>query len=407
MRKKISLTTQIIIGLILGILVGAWYRSNWPEPENIKPFTDNVSLLSDIFLRLIKMIIAPLVFSLLLTGVAKIGDFKSVGRIGLKTIAWFTFATLVSLSIGLIIANVFEPGKHMAVTMASAVQVEPKAFNAKEFISHVFPESIFDVMARNQILPIVIFVLFFAVATAAIQEKGKIIIEFFDSVSHVMLKVTSYVMKLAPVAVFGAVSSIIASKGLGILNGYIAIILCFFGGLLFFVFGFLFVVCVLLKIKFLKLLNHVKDAMMLAFSTASSEAAMPRMMEGLERFGFSNRIVSFVLPLGYSFNLDGSIMYMTFATMTIAQASGMHVSVSQQITMMLILLVSSKGMAGVPRASLVVIAGMLSYFNIPQEGLALILGVDWLLDMGRSATNVIGNAVATAVVSKWEHEKTS
>jgi Na+/H+-dicarboxylate symporter len=350
------------------------------------------------------MIIAPLVFSLLLVGVAKVGDFKSVGRIGLKTIIWFTFATLVSLTIGLIIANVFEPGKHLLLTTTTGTAVEPKAFNAKEFISHVFPESIMDVMARNQILPIIIFVLFFAVATAAIHEKGKIIIEFFDSVSHVMLKVTSYVMKLAPLAVFGAVSSVIASKGLGIISGYGYIILCFFGGLLFFIFGFLLLCCSVLRINFFRLLSHVKEAMLLAFSTASSEAAMPRVIEGLERFGFSNRIVSFVLPLGYSFNLDGSIMYMTFATMTIAQASGMHISLTHQITMMLILLISSKGMAGVPRAALVVIAGMLAYFNIPQEGLALILAVDWLLDMGRSATNVIGNAVATAVVSKWEKE---
>ncbi len=403
--KKISLTLQIIIGLVLGILIGVWYRTNWPDATNIKPFADNMSLLSDIFLRLIKMIIAPLVFSLLLTGVAKLGDFKSVGRIGLKTITWFTFATLVSLTIGLIIANLFEPGKHIAIALTSSVPVEPKAFNAKEFISHVFPESIIDVMARNQILPIIIFVLFFAVATAAIHEKGKIIIEFFDAVAHAMLKMTGYIMKLAPVAVFGAVTSVIASKGLGILSGYLAVILCFFGGLLFFVFGFLLLTCVVLRIKFFRLLNHVKDAMILAFSTSSSEAAMPKVIEGLERFGFSNRIVSFVLPLGYSFNLDGSIMYMTFATMTIAQASNMHIGLSQQITMMLILLISSKGVAGVPRASLVVIAGMLSYFNIPPEGLSLILGIDWLLDMGRSATNVMGNAVATAVVSKWERDK--
>jgi Na+/H+-dicarboxylate symporter len=405
LMKQLSLTAQIMIALLLGIAVGAWYRATWPDPLNIKPFADNVSLLSDIFLRLIKMIIAPLVFSLLLVGVAKLGDFKAVGRIGLKTIVWFTFATLVALSIGLVIANIFEPGKHLLLGETTATPVQPKSFNAKEFITHVFPESVADAMARNQILPIIVFVLFFAVATAAIHDKGKIIIDFFDSVSHVMLKVTSYVMKLAPLAVFGAVAAIIATKGLGVISGYAYIILCFFGGLFFFVFFFLLLCCVLLRIKFFRLLNHVKEAMLLAFSTASSEAAMPRVIEGLERFGFSNRIVSFVLPLGYSFNLDGSIMYMTFATMTIAQASGMHISLAHQITMMLILLVSSKGMAGVPRASLVVIAGMLAYFNIPPEGLALILAIDWLLDMGRSATNVIGNAVATAVVSKWEGEK--
>lgn len=403
--KRPNLTTQIIIGLILGIIVGAWYRANWPDPANIKPFADNVSLLSDIFLRLIKMIIAPLVFSLLLVGIAKIGDFKAVGRIGLKTIVWFTFATLVALTIGLVIANLFEPGHHLRLSSLAPVSVEPKPFSAKEFISHVFPESIADAMAHNQILPIIIFVLFFAVATAAIHEKGKIIIEFFDAVSHVMLKVTSYVMKLAPLAVFGAVAAVISTRGLQVLGGYAYVISCFFGGLLFFVFVFLALVCFILRINYFRLLSYVKEATLLAFSTASSEAAMPRVIEGLERYGFSNRIVSFVLPLGYSFNLDGSIMYMTFAVMTIAQASGMHIDISQQITMMLILLVSSKGMAGVPRASLVVIAGMLSYFNIPAEGLALILGIDWLLDMGRSATNIVGNAVATAIVSKWEGEK--
>ena len=400
--KRISLTTQIIIGLVLGIILGAWYRATWPDMANIQPFADNMHLLSDIFLRLIKMIIAPLVFSLLLTGIAKVGDFKAVGRIGLKTIVYFTFATLLALSLGLVIVNIFQPGQSLQLANTVSSAVETKAFSGKEFITHVFPESIVDVMARNQILPIIIFVLFFAVAVASMHEKGKIIIDFFDAVAHAMLKVTSYVMKLAPLAVFGAMAAVIATRGLGILGGYLNIILCFFGGLVFFVFVVLFLICFLLKIKFFKLLSHVKEPMLLAFSTASSEAAMPKTILALERFGCHNRIVSFVLPLGYSFNLDGSIMYMTFATMSIAQAYGMTLTMTQQITMMLILLVTSKGMAGVPRASLVVIAGMLHTFNIPQEGLALILAIDWLLDMGRSATNVMGNAVATAVVSKWE-----
>jgi len=317
---------------------------------------------------------------------------------------YFTAATLIALSLGLIIVNIFKPGESLQLqgTVASAIQ--PKEFNAAEFISHIFPESIVDVMAKNQILPIIIFALFFAVAVASIHEKGKIIIEFFDAVAHAMLKITGYVMKLAPLAVLGAMSSVIAIRGLGILGGYLQIILCFFGGLLFFVFVVLALVCLLFRINFISLLNHVKEPMLLAFSTASSEAAMPKTIIGLERFGCPDKIVSFVLPLGYSFNLDGSIMYMTFATMSIAQAYGMELTMAQQITMMLILLVTSKGMAGVPRASLVVIAGMLHTFNIPQEGLALILAIDWLLDMGRSATNVMGNAVATAVVSKWEKQ---
>ncbi|MBK6398539.1 MAG: dicarboxylate/amino acid:cation symporter [Bacteroidetes bacterium] len=402
--KKINLTTQIIIGLILGIILGAWYRETWPDPANITPFAENMHLLSDIFLRLIKMIIAPLVFSLLLTGIAKVGDFNSVGRIGLKTMIYFTAATIIALVLGLVIVNIFEPGKALQMTEVSSSVVQAKEFNGKDFIQHIFPESIVDVMARNQILPIIIFVLFFGVAVASLNEKGKIIVDFFDALSHAMLKVTGYVMKLAPLAVFGSMTAIIATKGLGILSGYVQVILCFFGGLLFFIFGILMVLCYILKIDFKKLFNHIKEPMLLAFSTASSEAAMPKTILGLERFGCPPRIVSFVLPLGYSFNLDGSIMYMTFATMSIAQAYGIELSMSQQVTMMLILLVTSKGMAGVPRASLVVIAGMLQTFSIPQEGLALLLAIDWLLDMGRSATNVMGNAVATAVVSKWEKE---
>jgi Na+/H+-dicarboxylate symporter len=400
--KRITLTTQIIIGLILGIILGEWYRHNWPAPEQVKPFADNMQLISDIFLRLIKMIIAPLVFSLLLTGIAKAGDFKTVGRIGLKTLIYFTGATLIALVLGLVIVNIFEPGKALMMHGTGAPPVAAREFVASEFVKHIFPESIIDVMGRNQILPIIIFVLFFGVAVSSLHEKGKIIIDFFDAVSHAMLKVTSYVMKLAPLAVFGAMSAIISLKGLEVLQGYMQIILCFFGGLLFFVFVVLFGICLLFKINFKSLFNHVKEPMLLAFSTASSEAAMPKTILGLERFGCPPRIVSFVLPLGYSFNLDGSIMYMTFATMAIAQAYGMTLSTGQQITMMLILLVTSKGMAGVPRASLVVIAGMLQTFSIPQEGITLLLAIDWLLDMGRSATNVMGNAVATAVVSRSE-----
>jgi Na+/H+-dicarboxylate symporter len=403
--KRISLTTQIIIGLILGIVVGAWYRSFWPGEDQIQPFASNMQLMSDIFLRLIKMIIAPLVFSLLLTGIAKAGDFKTVGRIGLKTLIYFTSATIVALFLGLVIVNIFEPGKAMQMHANSAAVVQAKEFDAHDFVKHIFPESIADAMSHNQILPIIIFVLFFGVAVASLHEKGKIIIDFFDAIGHAMLKVTAYVMKLAPLAVFGAMSSVIALKGLGVLSGYLKIILCFFGGLVFFIFVVLLIICLFFRIDFKSLFNHVKEPMLLAFSTASSEAAMPKTILGLERFGCPPRIVSFVLPLGYSFNLDGSIMYMTFATMSIAQAYGIELTVGQQITMMLILLVTSKGMAGVPRASLVVIAGMLQTFNIPQEGLTLLLAIDWLLDMGRSATNVMGNAVATAVVSKWERSR--
>lgn len=368
----------------------------------------NYSILSDLFLRLIKMIIAPLVLSVLVMGVAKVGDFKSVGRIGGKTIVYFTFATLLALSLGLVIVNLFEPGKVMNLDLPAvnaSTGVKANAQDSGNFIAHVIPDSIIKVMADNEILPIVVFALFFGIAAASVGEPGKPMIKALDSLSHVMFKVTNFVMNFAPIGVFGAITAVVIQQGLDVLAGYAYLMLCFFGGLLFFVFGVLFLICVVCRIKFYSLLYHVKEPILLAFSTASSESAMPKTIEQLEKFGISNRIVSFVLPLGYSFNLDGSIMYMTFATVFIAQSYGIDMSMADQVKMMLILLITSKGMAGVPRASLVVIAGMLSMFHIPGEGLLLLLAVDQILDMGRSATNVIGNAVASAVVAKWEGEK--
>jgi Na+/H+-dicarboxylate symporter len=370
------------------------------------------SWLSDLFLRLIKMIIAPLVFSVLVVGVAKVGDFGSVGRIGLKTIAYFTFATLLALTLGLTMVNLLEPGKRMHIELPEATAQEAKDAagvksnpqNAKSIISHIVPESIVNAMAGNEILPIVVFAIFFGVAAAGVGKKGEVVVQFFDSVSHVMFRITNYVMNFAPVGVFGAIAAVITTQGLDVLGGYGMLILYFFGGLIVFIFVILFAICLALKIPFFRLMLAMKEPILLAFSTASSESAMPKAIEVLEKFGCSNRVVSFVLPLGYSFNLDGSIMYMTFATVFIAQAYGIHMSIPDQIKMLLILLVTSKGMAGVPRASMVVIAGMLDMFKIPGQGLLLLLGVDQLLDMGRSATNVVGNAVATAVVSKWEGE---
>jgi Na+/H+-dicarboxylate symporter len=376
--------------------------------EQKKKVAGYFSILSDIFLHLIKMIIAPLVLAVLVMGVAKVGDFKSVGRIGLKTLIYFTSATLIALALGLVIVNVFEPGKvmHLDLPEANATTgIKANTQDAKNFIDHVIPESLMRSMAANDILPIVVFALFFGIAAASVGEYGKPIIRAFDSLSHVMFKVTNYVMNFAPIGVFGAISAVVIQQGLDVLGGYVYLILCFFGGLLFFVFGVLFLIALAFKVNYFKLLRDIKEPILLAFSTASSESAMPKTIEALEKHGISNRIVSFVLPLGYSFNLDGSIMYMTFATVFIAQSYGMDISAADQIKMMLILLITSKGMAGVPRASLVVIAGMLSMFNIPGEGLLLLLAVDQLLDMGRSATNVIGNAVASAVVAKLEGEK--
>jgi Na+/H+-dicarboxylate symporter len=373
-----------------------------------KDIASNFSILSDIFLHLIKMIIAPLVLAVLVIGVAKVGDFKSVGRIGLKTLVYFTSATLIALALGLVIVNVFEPGKTMHLDLPDSTietGIKTNQQNSKNFIDHVIPESIIRSMASNDILPIVVFAIFFGVAAAGVGAQGKPVITAFESLSHVMFKVTNFVMNFAPIGVFGAITAVVIQQGLDVLSGYLYLILCFFGGLVFFVFGVLMLICYGFKINYFRLLKDIKEPILLAFSTASSESAMPKTIEALEKHGISNRIVSFVLPLGYSFNLDGSIMYRTFATVFIAQSYGIDISMADQIKMMLILLITSKGMAGVPRASLVVIAGMLTMFKIPVEGLLLLLAVDQLLDMGRSATNVVGNAVASAVVAKLEGEK--
>ena len=440
--KKNKLISFILIAMILGLLVGFGInkyitnnkfvydksklesisnpvikkeaeKSNKTYEEKLfkaqkKEVASYFSILSDIFLHLIKMIIAPLVLAVLVIGVAKVGDFKSVGRIGLKTLIYFTSATIIALALGLVIVNIFEPGKVMHLDLPDnkiETGIQNNSQTSKNFIDHVIPESLIRSMAANDILPIVVFALFFGVAASGVGEHGKPIIKAFESLSHVMFKVTNFVMNFAPIGVFGAITAVVIQQGLDVLGGYLYLILCFFGGLFIFVFVILLIICYAFKINYIKLLKDIKEPILLAFSTASSESAMPKTIEALEKHGISNRIVSFVLPLGYSFNLDGSIMYMTFATVFIAQSYGIDISMADQIKMMLILLITSKGMAGVPRASLVVIAGMLTMFKIPAEGLLLLLAVDQLLDMGRSATNVVGNAVASAVVARLEGEK--
>jgi len=370
--------------------------------DKLEPF----SLLADIFLRLIKMIVAPLVFTTLVVGVAKLGDIKSVGRIGGKTLLWFFSASFASLLLGMMLVNFFKPGVAMHLPLPdSAVDtgIKKTALTLREFLYHVFPSSVFESMAKNEILQIVVFALFFGVATAAIGEKGEIVIKAMDAIAHVILKITGYVMKAAPVAVFGAMTAIIAKQGLGILSTYSIFISEFYFGLLLLWVVLLLAGSLFVRKRIFTLLRHIKEPTLLAFSTSSSEAAFPKTMMELERFGCNDRIVSFVLPLGYSFNLDGSMMYMTFASMFIAQAYGIHLDPGTELSMLLVLMLTSKGIAGVPRASLVVIAGTLATFNIPEAGLALLLGIDPLLDMGRSATNVIGNSVATVAVSKWEN----
>jgi Na+/H+-dicarboxylate symporter len=368
---------------------------------------EGFTLLSDIFLRLIKMIMAPLIFTTLVVGIAKVGDIKTVGRIGGKTLLWFLSASIVSLLLGMLLVNLFEPGKATHLTLPDShinTGIKKTALSLHDFINHVFPRSFIEAMANNEILQIVVFSMFFGIGTAAIGEKGQIVIKAIDAIAHVTLKITGYVMKLAPLAVFGAITAIVAKQGLGILSVYAVFIGEFYFSLIILWLIILLAGFFVLRKRVFTLLNNIKDAMLVAFGTSTSEAAYPKVLLELERFGCNNKIVSFVLPLGYSFNLDGAMMYMTFASLFIAQAYNMHLTTGQQLTMLLVLMLSSKGVAGVPRAALVVLAGTLPMFSIPEAGLALLIGIDPLLDMGRSATNVLGNAVATAVISEWENE---
>lgn len=365
------------------------------------------TLLSDIFLRLIKMIVAPLVFTTLVVGVAKVGDIKSVGRIGGKTLIWFLTMSLMSLALGLIFVNLFEPGKNINLPLPNELvhtEIQKISMNLKDFITHIFPRSIFESMATNEILQIVVFSLFFGVATAAMGDSGQIIVRALDVISHIILKMTGYVMNFAPLAVFGAMTVIVAKQGLNVLSTYAVFIGEFYFGLVIFCLLLLFIGFLIIKKKIFSLADNMKDPTLLAFSTASSEAAYPKTMMALEKFGCKSKIISFVLPLGYSFNLGGSMMYMSFASLFIAQAYGINLNFEKQISMLLVLMLTSKGIAGVPRASLIVIAGTISSFDIPEAGLALLIGIDPLMDMGRSAINVIGNGIATVVVSKWENE---
>ncbi len=404
MIKRLNLTTYIIFGLLLGIVAGYFVNAQMAKPTD---FADAMSLITTMFLRLIKMIIAPLVFSTLVVGIAHMGDVNEVGRVGGKALLWFVLASLLSLTLGLIMVNLFRPGDAMHAMLPASDAVSGIAttnLSLKEFITHLVPSSIIDGMAKNEILQIVVFSIFFGTAAAAVGERSKVVIEAIDGVAHIMLKLTGYVMNFAPIAVFAAVSGVVAKSGLGVLATYGVFMGEFYFSILVLWLSLTFIGYLFLGKRVAALLRELRVPTLLAFSTASSEAAFPKTLEGLERFGVKNRIASFVLPLGYSFNLDGSMMYCTFATVFIAQAYGIELSLGTQITMMLILMLTSKGMAGVPRASLVVIAATLAQFNIPEAGLLLLLGVDHFLDMARSATNVIGNGLATAVVAKWEGE---
>ena len=399
------LTFYILVAMILGIVVGFVLNQALPDPADVATVTEALSILTGLFLRLIKMIIAPLVFATLVGGIAHMGDRSALGRLGARTIGWFLAASIVSLTLGLLFVNLLRPGEGLGLALpstASATGVAQAHFVLKDFILALVPASVIDSMAKNEILQIVVFAVFAGVAATALGERAAPLVRAVDALAQLMLQITDYVMRIAPVAVFAAVTSAVAKEGLGILLT--------FG---YFMGGFYLALVVLWALLFAAatiaiggrardLFRYIRDPFLLAFSTASSEAAFPRTLEALERFGVPRRIGGFVLPLGYSFNLDGSMMYCSFATMFIAQAYGIPLSWGQQGLMLLLLMVTSKGIASVPRASLVVISSTLGFFHIPEAGLLLILAVDQFLDMGRSGTNVVGNAVAATLVAKWE-----
>ncbi len=413
------LTLYIMIGLVLGLVVG-WalniaIADGTPEAAaRLKEIAGWFSIVTTIFLRLIKMIIAPLVFSTLVVGIAHMGDTGALGRIGARTMGWFVTASLVSLSLGLILFHSIEfvidlvaPGQGFGFKLpppTESVGLDKAAFNLATFVTHIVPSSIVDAMAGNEIIQIVVFAIFAGVALTAIGERGTPIVKGAEALAAMMLQITDYVMRVAPLAVFAAITATIAVNGLGIIVTLGLFVGSFYIGLAMLWMVLFGAAYVFIGRRAGTLLRYIREPILLAFSTASSEAAYPRTLEALERFGVPPRIASFVLPLGYSFNLDGSMMYMTFATLFIARVYGIDLSIGTQIIMLLVLMVTSKGIAGVPRASLVVIAAVMGQFGIPEAGLLLILPVDQFLDMGRSGTNVIGNAVATAVVAHWEGE---
>ena len=407
MKRKMPAAGLILGALVLGIAVGYMIFVSFPDKRTAAAVAAYISILADLFLRLIKMLIGPLVFSTLVVGIAHMGDAASVGRVFVKAMAWFIVASLASLLLGMLLANLLQPGHNLGLPLpdiGSSANLATSKFTLKDFVSHLVPKSFAEAMANNEILQIVVFSMFFGVALAALGEKGRTLVAAIDELSHVMLTMTGYVMKLAPVAVFAAMAATVAVNGLEILWRFAIFMGDFYLGLIILWSLLIFAGFAILGPRVFKLMKLIKEAFMLSFATASSEAAYPKILDALDRFGVKRKISSFVMPMGYSFNLDGSMMYCTFATLFIAQAYGVELSLGTQLTMLLVLMLTSKGMAGVPRASLVVIAATLNQFNIPEAGLLLILGVDVFLDMGRSATNAVGNSIASAAVAKWEGE---
>jgi Na+/H+-dicarboxylate symporter len=400
------LTWYILAGMILGVAVGYAVHTGIPQ-DNVwfEYLTKSFKLLSDIFLNLIKLLVAPLILSTIVVGIAHMGDSSALGRIGFRAITWFIIASFISIGLGLLMVNLFQPGIGAPVeTVAAAAQSigEVKKLDFWEFILSIFPKNAFEAMATNNILQILVFSLFAGVALSALGEKGAPLVRGADALAEMMLQITHYVMRFAPVAVFGALAKVVATSGLAILATYAELVFEFYLSLTILWTILLSIGAIFLGRRIFTLIRYIREPMLIAFSTASSEAALPRLFEQLDRFGVPRRISGFMLPLGYSFNLDGSMMYMSFATIFIAQAYGIDLPIATQILILLTLMISSKGVAAVPRASLVVITGTLAMFDLPVEGVALILAIDQFLDMGRTATNVVGNAVATSVITKWE-----
>lgn len=401
-----KLFIAIIVALILGVVLGGIIHYQFPDTKEV--FSKNIKLLGTIFIRMVQMIIAPLVFSTLVVGIAKMGDMKMVGRVGAKAMTWFISASLISLLLGMVLVNTLAPGKGTNIKMddtssASELLEKTQSFSLEEFVKHVIPKSIFEAFATNEILQIVIFSILFGIALSAFSKKeAKPIIKLLDSISHVVLKMVTYIMWVAPFGVFGAVAAAVANYGFEIFSLYANYLFAFAIGIIVLWILLLIVGYFILGPRLWTLLKRIKSPLLIAFSTTSSEAVFPKMVEELERFGCQPRIVSFTLPLGYSFNLDGSMMYMTFASIFIAQVYGIDMPLDKQLTMLLVLMLTSKGVAGVPRASLIVVVATCAMFGIPPEGIALILPIDHFCDMARSMTNVLGNALATAAVDKWE-----
>ena len=401
-----GLTGQILIAMFLGAILGIIIH-NFISPEDAQAFSKKINILATIFIRLVQMIISPLVFTTLVVGIAKLGDIKAVGRIGGKAMGWFFTASFISLLLGMLFVNLLKPGVglDLPTDLSSASEVTAKTQNIsfENFIEHIVPKSIFEALATNEILQIVIFSIFFGLAAASLGDYVKPVTNALEKTSHIVLKMVNYVMKFAPIGVFGAIAGVFAVRDFQELA---ITYFKFFGSFLIGI-SSLWVVLILIGYIFLKsrmtvLLKRIVSPLIIAFGTTSSEAVFPKLTEELERFGVKDRIVSFMLPLGYSFNLDGSMMYMTFASIFIAQAYGIDLDIGTQMTMLLVLMLTSKGIAGVPRASLVVVAATCGMFDIPIEGIALILPIDHFCDMFRSATNVLGNALATSVVGQWE-----